>query len=214
MVVHTEDEEYQARAVIIASGSDHVKLVVPGEDEYEARGVSYCATCDGNFFIDQEVAVVGGGDSAVEDADYLTKMCSKVTLIHRRDTLRATPILQERLFQNPKVDVIWDSVVDSITGDGQVHGLSLHNVKTEEKRELPTSALFVYIGFSPNSAPFKGLLDMDAGGHIKVDLKMGTNVPGIFAAGDIRWQSTRQLASAAGDGVTAALAAYEYLREN
>jgi thioredoxin reductase (NADPH) len=214
MVVRTEDEEYQARAIIIAGGGDHVKLGVPGEEEFEARGVSYCATCDGNFFIDQEVAVVGGGDSAVEDADYLTRICSKVTLIHRRDRLRASPILQERFFQNPKVELLGDTVIDAIKGDGQVHSLSLHNVKTEEKRDLTTAAIFVYIGFNPASAPYQGLLDMDSGGHIKVDLKMATNVPGIFAAGDIRWQSTRQLANAAGDGVTAALAAYEYLGEN
>ena len=217
LVVRTADEEFQTRAIIVSSGGDHVKLGVPGEKELEAKGVSYCATCDGNFFTGQPVAVIGGGDSALDEGLYLTRMCEKVTVIHRRDTLRAAQVLQERALANPKIEFIWDTVVESINGNGkgngngQVGSLTLRNVKTGDQSELIASGVFIYVGFKPNSSPFQGVLDMDAGGHVKVDLMMRTNVPGVFAAGDIRWQSTRQLANAAGDGVTAAIAAYEYL---
>ncbi|MSQ26378.1 MAG: thioredoxin-disulfide reductase [Dehalococcoidia bacterium] len=213
-VIRTEEEEHRARSVIIAAGGDHVKLGVPGEQEYEAKGVSYCATCDGNFFTGQEVVVVGGGDSAVEEAVYLTRMCTKVTVVHRRDQLRAAKILQERAFANPKVEFVWNTVVEEIQGNGSVSGVALRNLKTEEKRRLPATGVFVYVGFNPNSRPFQGVVPMDAGGHIKVDLMMHTEIPGVFAVGDIRWKSTKQLANAAGDGVTAALAAYEYLEQN
>ncbi len=211
LVVRTEDEEFQTRSIIATTGGDHVKLGVPGEAELEAKGVSYCATCDGNFFTGQQVAVVGGGDSALDEGLYLTRMCEKVTVIHRRDSLRAAPFLQERAFANPKMEFVWDTVVESINGNGKVESLTLRNVKTGERREFETAGVFIYVGFKPNSGPFEGVLDMDEGGHIKVDLMMRTNVPGVFAAGDLRWQSTRQLANAAGDGVTAAIAAYQYL---
>lgn len=213
-VIRTEDEEHRARAVIITAGGDHVKLGVPGELEYEAKGVSYCATCDGNFFTDQEVVVVGGGDSAVEEAVYLTRMCTKVTIVHRRDQLRASKVLQERAFNNPKIEFLWDTVVEEINGNGSVSGVALRNLKTDEKRSLPATGVFVYVGFNPNKQPYEGVLPLDPGGHVKVDLMMATEVPGIFAAGDIRWQSTKQLANAAGDGVTAALAAYDYLQQH
>ena len=214
MVVKTEDEEFETRSIIIATGGKHVKLGAPGEDELEAKGVSYCATCDGNFFTDQEVTVVGGGDSAIEEGIYLTRMCSKVTVVHRRDKLRASQILQERAFENPKMEFVWDTVVDSINGNGSVSSVSLRNLKTEEKREMPTSGVFIYVGFHPATKAFEGTIPMDGGGHIKVDLMMATEVPGVFAAGDCRWHSTRQLANAAGDGVTAAIAAYEWLQDN
>ncbi len=211
-VVRTDAEEYQARTIIVAGGGDHVKLGVPGEETLEARGVSYCATCDGNFFAGKDVAVVGGGDSALDESLYLTRICSKVTLIHRRDQLRAQKVLQERAMASPKMQFLWDTVVESINGKEKVESLTLRNLKTSARRELPTAAVFIYVGFKPNTKPYEGVLDLDAGGHIKVDLMMRTNVPGVFAAGDVRWQSTRQLANAAGDGVTAALAACEYLQ--
>ncbi len=212
MAVRTESEELLARSIIITAGGDHLKLGVPGEAELEARGVSYCATCDGNFFAGQEVAVIGGGDTAMDEGLYLAQICSKVTVIHRRDQLRAAKVLQERAFANPRIQFIWDTTVERIEGDGKVAGLALKNVKTGERRQMPVAGVFVAIGFVPNSRPFQGVVDLDAGGHIKVDLLMRTSVPGVFAAGDVRWQSMRQLASAAGDGVTAALAAYEYLQ--
>ena len=212
MIVRTDGNEIRAHSIIVASGGDHVKLGVPGEKELEARGVSYCATCDGNFFTNKEVAVVGGGDSALQEGLYLTQMCSKVTLIHRRDQLRASKILQERASSNPKINFVWDTVVESINGNGSVNSLALRNLKSEKESDLAVSGVFIYIGFRPNTRAFEGVLDMDAGGHIKGDLNMATNVPGVFAAGDIRWKSTRQLANAAGDGVTAALAAYEFLQ--
>ena len=211
MVVRTEDEELLTRAVIITTGGEHTKLGVPGEKEFEARGVSYCAVCDGNFFKGQDVAVVGGGDSALDEGLYLTRMCSKVTVIHRRDQLRASKILQERGFANPRMEFIWDTVVESIGGDGSLQSLSLRNVKTEERSELPAAGVFIYIGFHPSTQPYQGVIPLDGGGHIKVDMSMATEVPGVFAAGDCRWFAARQLASAAGDGVTAAISAYQYL---
>ncbi|MBI3744518.1 MAG: FAD-dependent oxidoreductase, partial [Chloroflexi bacterium] len=158
MVVRTADEEFLARSIIITAGGDHVHLGVPGEKELEARGVSYCATCDGNFFTGQDVVVVGGGDSAVEEGVYLTRMCKSVTLVHRRDSLRATKLLQERARSNPKMQFIWDTVVDSINGKDKVESVSVHNVKTQEKRDLPAGGVFVYVGFKPNTQPYDGLL--------------------------------------------------------
>ena len=214
MVVRTEDEEFQARAVIIATGSDHARLGVPGEQEYKGRGVSTCATCDGAFFADKEVAVIGGGDSAIDEGLYLAGICSKVKVVHHRDKLQASKVLQERGFENPKMEFLWDTVVESINGGEQgVHGITIRGLKTEEKRELSVAGVFTYIGMLPSTQPFQGVVPMDAGGHIKVDLKMATELPGVFAAGDCRWQSARQLANCAGDGVTAALAAFEYLQQ-
>ena len=214
MVVRTEDEEFQARSIIIATGSEHAKLGVPGEQEHEGRGVSTCATCDGPFYADKEVAVIGGGDSAIDEGLYLTGICSKVKVVHHKDRLQASKILQERGFENPKIEFLWDTVVESINGGEQgVHGITVRELKTEEKRELSVAGVFIYIGMLPSTQPFQGVVPMDAGGHIKVDLKMATEVPGVFAAGDCRWQSTRQLANCAGDGVTAALAAFEYLQQ-
>ena len=213
MVVRTEDEEFPTRSIIIATGSQHAKLGVAGEAEYEGRGVSECATCDGSFFADKEIVLVGGGDSAMDEGLYLTDICSKVTVIHHGETLQASKILQERAMENPKMEIVFNSVVESINGgDEGVNGVTVRGLKTEEKRDLAVAGVFVYIGMLPLTHAFRGAVPMDGGGHIKVDLKMATEVPGVFAAGDCRWQSTRQLANCAGDGVTAALAANEFLQ--
>ena len=207
-----DGERWLAKTVIIAAGGEHRKLGVPGESELEGRGVSHCATCDGMFFQDQAVAVIGGGDSAMDEGLYLTKMCSKVYIISRDEEFTGLKILSERVAENPKIEVIHDTVVDSINGDGSVTSLTLRDVKTEEKRELEVSGIFAYIGADPATAPFAAAVPTDGGGHVKVDLRMATEVPGVFAAGECRWQSTRQLANSAGDGVTAAIAAYEWLQ--
>ena len=209
-----DGERWLAKTVIIAAGGEHRKLGVPGESELEGRGVSHCATCDGMFFQDQAVAVIGGGDSAMDEGLYLTKMCSKVYIISRDEEFTGLKILRERVAENPKIEVIHDTVVDSINGEGSVKGLTLRDVKTEEKRELEVSGIFAYIGADPATAPFAAAVPTDGGGHVKVDLRMATEVPGVFAAGECRWQSTRQLANSAGDGVTAAIAAYEWLQAN
>ena len=209
-----DGERWLAKTVIIAAGGEHRKLGVPGESELEGRGVSHCATCDGMFFQDQAVAVIGGGDSAMDEGLYLTKMCSKVYIISRDEEFTGLKILSERVAENPKIEVIHDTVVDSINGEDSVKGLTLRDVKTEEKRELEVSGIFAYIGADPATAPFASAVPTDGGGHVKVDLRMATEVPGVFAAGECRWQSTRQLANSAGDGVTAAIAAYEWLQAN
>ena len=211
MVVRTESDEFHARSIIIATGGERNRLEIPGEEEFEGRGVSSCATCDGYFFTDREVVVVGGGDTALDEALYLTNICSKVTLVHRRDRLTASRILQERALQNPRLDIRYSTVVESIYGDEVVQGVSLRDGGTNQKTELPVAGVFICVGYHPNTRPFLGAIPMDDGGHIKVDLKMATEVPGVFAAGDCRWHSARQLGSGAGDGITAALSAYAYL---
>ncbi len=211
IAVRTEGDEFQARSVIIATGGERNRLEIPGEEEFEGRGVSSCATCDGYFFADREVAVVGGGDTALDEALYLTNICNKVTLVHRRDRLTASSILQERAVQNPRLDIRYSTVVESIYGDDVVQGVSLSDAGTNRKTDLPVAGVFVCVGYHPNTRPFQGTIPMDDGGHIKVDLRMATEVPGVFAAGDCRWHSARQLGSGAGDGITAALSAYAYL---
>jgi thioredoxin reductase (NADPH) len=210
-VVQTLEREYRAKAVIVCAGGSPVKLGVPGEERLNARGVSYCAVCDGPFFNGKVLAVVGGGDAAVEEGTFLTKYASKVYLIHRRDQLRAQKILQDRLFANPKVEVIWDTVVDEIRGDTVVTGLQLRNVKTGETRTLEVGGVFIFIGFRPNSDILKGQVQRDAGGHIITNALMETGVPGIYAAGDIRAQLARQVTTAVGDATTAAIAAEKYI---
>lgn len=205
---------YRAKAVILSTGGSPVKLDVPGEKEYAGKGVSYCAICDGPFFRDQVIAVVGGGDAAVEEASFLTKFGSKVYIIHRRDKLRAQKIIQQRAFDNPKVEVIWDSVVESVNGDSkQVTDLLLKNVKTSEKSTLKVGALFVFIGFRPNSDITREALRKDQGGYILTDEKMETSIKGIYACGDVRAQLVRQITNAVGDGTTAAVAAEKYFEE-
>lgn len=210
--VITGDKTYKAKAVIIATGAEHRKLGVPGEEEYAGRGVSYCAVCDGAFFRDREIAVIGGGDSAVEEGMYLTRFAKKVTIIHRRDQLRAQKILQERAFQNEKIEFIWDTVVEKINGkDGKVSSLTLKNVKTGETKEFETDGVFIYIGTDPLSAPFKSLGIVNEDGYIPTNENMETKVPGIFAAGDVREKELRQIVTATGDGSIAAEAAIKYI---
>ena len=205
---------YRAKAVILATGGSPVYLGVPGEQEYAGKGVSYCAICDGAFFKDQVIAVVGGGDAAVEEGTFLTKFASKVYIIHRRDELRAQKIIQQRAFDNPKIEFIWDSVVEEIKGDGkQVNAVKLKNVKTDETSELAVGACFPFIGFRPNSSVTREELKKDDGGYIITDAKMETSIPGIFACGDVRAQLVRQITNAVGDGTTAAVAAEKYIEE-
>lgn len=205
--------DYRARAVIVTAGADYNKLGVPGEEEFTGRGVSYCATCDAAFFQGEEVAVVGGGDAAMDEGIFVTRYASKVHVIHRRDTLRASAVLQERAFANPKMDFTWDTVIERIRGDGQVRELDLKNVTTGATSVLPVGAVFIFIGQTPASHLLKGLVEMDAGGHAIVDLQMRTGLPGLFVAGDLRTQAARQLISACGDGATAAISAEHYLAE-
>ena len=207
------DGEYRGKAVIIATGGEHNKLEVPGEVEFWGRGVSYCATCDGNFFRDMDVTVVGGGDAAMDEGLYLTRMTGNVTVVHRRDQLRASKILQQRAFDHPKMNFIWDTVVEEITGNGDVNGMVLKNLKTGEVWQHPTQGVFVFIGFHPVNDFMRGVVELDNAGHVVTNLQMGTNIPGVFAAGDVRQFSDRQLANAVGDGVAAALAAYRYLND-
>ena len=210
-VVKTLEREYRAKAVIVCAGGSPVKLNVPGEERLNARGVSYCAVCDGPFFNNRVLAVVGGGDAAVEEATFLTRYASKVYLVHRRDQLRAQKILQERLLANPKVEVLWDTVVDEIQGESAVTSLQLRHVKTGATSTLDVGGVFIFIGFKPNSDILKGQVQRDAGGHILTNALMETGVPGIYAAGDIRAQLARQVTTAVGDATTAALAAEKYI---
>ncbi|MFI5229907.1 MAG: thioredoxin-disulfide reductase [Gemmatimonadales bacterium] len=205
---------YRSPAVIVTAGGTPIKLGVPGELEYAGKGVSYCAICDGAFFRNQRIAVVGGGDAATEEADFLTRYAEKVYLIHRRDELRASKILQQRLFTNPKIEVIWNTVVDSVEGDarGLVERLHLRNVDTEETSELAATGLFVFIGFRPNTGIIDGHVDHDEMGYLRTDANMETSIRGLFAAGDVRSQLTRQVTTAVGDATTAAIAAEKYLK--
>lgn len=211
--VLTTDSEYEAEAIIIAAGSEHRKLGIAGEEKLLGRGISYCATCDGFLFRGREVAVVGGGDTALTDALELSQHASKVYVIHRRDQLRGSQVLQQRAFTQPKLQLVWDSVVDEVTGEGTVTALKLRNVKTGEISTLPVAGVFVAVGLLPNSQAFTGIIKLDDAGNIITDELMATSAPGIFAAGDIRGKSVRQVSSAVGDGATAAISAFRYLRE-
>ena len=210
--VITDSETYEAPVVIIATGSQYRKLGVEGEVEYAGRGVSYCAVCDGAFFKDQPLAVIGGGDSAVEEGGYLAKLASNVNIIHRRDQLRAQKILQERAFANVKIDFTWDTVVTKINGDGQkVTSVSTHNKKTGEDGELKVNGVFIYVGVIPLSEPFKELGITDEQGWIKTDELMQTSLPGVYAIGDVRAKELRQITTAVGDGSIAGQQAFNYL---
>lgn len=213
-LVHTTEGDYLAKAVIITSGADYNRLGVPGEEEYTGRGVSYCATCDAAFFKDQVCAVVGGGDAAMDEGLFVTRYASKVYVIHRRDQLRASKILQERAFANEKMEFLWNTVVTEIVGNDSVTKLKLRNVRTNEPSELAVAAVFIFIGLSPNTDYLKGVLKMDEGGHIYVNEWMETEVPGLFAAGDVRVNSARQVVTAAGDGATAAIRADHYISDH
>jgi len=209
-IVKGQKAEYQARSVIIAAGAMPRPIGCPGERELIGKGVSYCATCDANFFEDFEVYVVGGGDSAVEEAIYLTKFARKVTIIHRRDELRAAKSIQERAFANDKIEFMWNSVVTELKGDGLLQSMVVQDTKTGESREIHadeedgTFGVFVFVGLVPNSKIFEGKITMD-GGYIPTDEDMNTNVAGVFAAGDIRVKSLRQVVTAAADGAIAAI---------
>jgi thioredoxin reductase (NADPH) len=213
-ILKTTDNTYETDTIIIAAGSYYSRLGIDSEEKYVGKGVSYCATCDGFMFRDKEVAVIGGGDTAISDALELTQHSSIVYLIHRRDQLRASQVLQNRAFAEPKLKFIWDTVVDNITGDQFVKSLQLRNVKTGEKSTLPLSGIFVAIGVNPNTAIFTDILELTPSRQIVINSGMATSVPGIFAAGDIRNDSPRQVSAAVGDGATAALSAFKYLRES
>ena len=211
--ISTDDEVLFAGSVIIATGSDYRKLGVDGEERLNGRGVSYCATCDGFLFKNVDVAVVGGGDTAITDALELSQHSRKVYVIHRREQLRASQAVQHVAFGIPKIQFIWNSVVDSIEGQDKLSRLNLKNVKSGEKSVLQVAGVFVAIGLIPNSELFAGLLEMDENKNITTDDLMHTSIPGIFAAGDIRKNSARQVATAVGDGATAAKSAFSYLKE-
>jgi len=211
--VRTAEGEFRARTVIVTGGADYNRLGVPGEERLTGYGVSYCATCDAAFFKDQTVAVIGGGDAAMDEGLFVARYARKVWVIHRRDQLRASAILQERAFAEPKIEFIWNAVVEEILGEKNVTGLRLRNAVTGERSTLDVAAAFVFIGLTPNSGYLKGTLAMDGGGHVLVNEWMETSVPGVFAAGDIRANSARQVVSSAGDGATAAIRADRYISE-
>ena len=209
------DQTYRARAVILTAGGTPNKLGVPGELDYAGRGVSYCAVCDGAFFKGETIAVIGGGDAAVEEADYLTRYGEKVYLIHRREEFRASAILRQRAFSNPKIEVIRNKVVEKIEGGPTgATKLVLKDTKTEELSDLAASGVFIFIGFTPNSGLIKEHYEHDSSGYIITDQNMMTSVPGLFAAGDLRVQLTRQITTAVGDATTAAIAVEKYLAEH
>lgn len=211
--IKTHSNEYETKVVIITTGASAKRLGVPGEKEFIGRGVSYCATCDGFFFRGKELVVVGGGDSAVEEGLFLTKFATRVRIIHRRDQLRAGVLLQKRAFTNPKVEFVWDTVVTQINGNGSVNSVTTQNLVTGEVSDLETDGVFVYIGHFPNSDLFKELLAMDEHGYLITDERKRTNVPGVFAAGEIEDPIFRQVVTSAGEGCKAAMQAEKWLAE-
>lgn len=210
-ILQTDDGELRAKALVIACGSSFTKLGIPGEEEFVGKGVSHCASCDGSFFMNEPVAVIGGGDAALDEGVHLTQYVSQVTVIHRRDQLRACTTLQERARANEKLQFRWNTVVRTIEGSEGVQRLQLEDVKTGERSQLEVTGAFIFAGLTPNTEFLKGVLPLSESGHVVTDLWMRTAVPGIFAAGDVRADSSRQLISAAGDGATAALAAIRYV---
>jgi thioredoxin reductase (NADPH) len=206
-------QEYHARALIVASGAAYAKLGVPGEKEFTGRGVSYCATCDAPFYRDRKIIVVGGGDTAVQEALFLTKFASRVTLVHRRDSLRATAILQERAFANDKLDFAWSSVVEEIRGETTVNAVRLKNLASGRSDDLATDGVFIFAGYIPNTEMVAGIVERDQDGYVIVDDHMRASKPGIFACGDCTKKLLRQVVTACGDGATAAFAAQLYVEE-
>ena len=212
--VKTNSAEYEADAVIVTVGASPRRLQVPGEEEFIGRGVSFCATCDGFFFRDKEVVVVGGGDSALEEGLFLTKFANRVRVIHRRDELRAGTVLQNRAFNNEKMSFVWDSVVEEVIGNRLVQGVRVRNVKTDEEQVLDTDGVFIYIGHYPNSKLFEGQLEMDEHGYVITDDLMRTSVEGVFAAGEIQDPVWRQVATSVGQGCAAAMQCNRWLEEH
>jgi thioredoxin reductase (NADPH) len=210
-IVAGQGKEYKARAVIIASGAAYRKLGIPNETRLTGKGVSYCATCDGPFFRDAVVAVVGGGDNALTEAVMLTKFCRKLYVIHRRDQFRAIKILQERVLANPKIEVLWNCVVDAAEGENQLERALVRNLKEGRTFPLPLDGLFISIGMDPHTGFVKGVVELNEWGEVKVDSRMATSTPGIYAAGDVADACPKQVATAVGAGVNAALSVYEYL---
>jgi thioredoxin reductase (NADPH) len=212
-VIQTHESTYRCEALIICTGTEYRKLGVPGEKEFAGKGVSYCATCDGAFFQDNKIVVVGGGDSALTEALFLTKFVKELTIIHRRDALRGTKIYQERVLTNPKIKFLWNSIVQEIKGDMIVHSIVVKNVKTGEIKEFETDGAFLFVGLAPRTQFLKGIVQMDGGGYILTNEDCETSEKGIFAAGDCRKKLLRQITTAVGDGATAAFSAQKYLEE-
>lgn len=212
--VYTEDEEYLTKTIIIATGAQPRSLGCPGEEEYIGKGVSYCATCDGALYRNKVVAVIGGGDSAVEEGMFLTKFASKVYVVHRRDELRAVKTIQDRAFKNEKMEFIWDSVVDEVKGENFVTSLILENKKTKEKSELKVDGVFVYVGILPNNELLKKDITLDKSGFVITNQLMETNIPGVYAIGDLRDTPLRQVVTASSDGAIAAFYAEKHISEN
>jgi thioredoxin reductase (NADPH) len=212
-LVKTDESTYLCEALIICTGTEYRKLGIPGEKEFTGKGVSYCATCDGAFFKDSQIVVVGGGDSALTEALFLTKFAKELTIIHRREALRGTKIYQERVLSNPKIKMLWNSVVQRIKGDSIVRSIVIKNVKTGEIDEFNTEGVFLFVGVSPRTQFLKNLITFDEAGYIVTDENCETSIKGIFAAGDCRKRLLRQIATAVGDGATAAFATEKYLEE-
>lgn len=212
--IYTEDDEYFAKTVIVATGAQPQQIGCTGEEEFLGKGLSYCATCDGALYRDKVVAVVGGGDSAVEEGMFLTKFASKVYIIHRRDELRAVKTIQDRAFKNDKIEIIWDSVVDEIVGENTVTSLLLNNRKTNEKSELKIDGVFIYVGIIPNNELIKDAVTLNKGGFVITNEYMETNIPGVYAIGDLRETPLRQVITASSDGAIAAFYAERYVTAN
>ena len=210
-IIYLGSKEIKSRTVIIATGTQYRKLGVSGEHEFSGRGVSWCAVCDGAFFKNKELVVVGGGDSAVEEAMYLTKFASKVTIIHRRDSFRAQKILQDRLFKNEKIEVVWNHTVEKVLGERKVEKVRIKNTITGEEKDFKTDGMFIYVGLDPITQPFVDLNITDEYGYINTNERMVTRIPGIFAAGDVRTKNLRQIVTATADGSLAAQEAYHFI---
>ena len=211
--IKTNGKEFEAEAVIVTAGASPRRLGVPGEEEFIGRGVSFCATCDGFFFRGKDVVVIGGGDSALEEGLFLTKFADKVSIVHRRDELRAGPTLQKRALSNEKIEFVWDTVLDEIVGNGMVSAVNMRNVKTSETDQMDTDGVFIYVGHYPNSKFLEGQLAMDEQGYVIADEKMRASIPGVFAAGEIQDSYFRQIATSVGQGCAAAMQCEKWLSE-
>lgn len=213
-VVTTSKGSYRSRTIILAMGADPRKLGIPGEDELRGRGVSYCGTCDGPFFRDKKVVVVGGGDTALKEAVFIAKFASELIVVHRRQEFRAEKIYQTEATENPKISFELDSVADRINGQDRVESIDIHNVKTDAAKTMPCDGVFIFVGTVPNTGFLCNLFPADCGGHVETDINMMTSIPGIFAIGDVRKHSYRQIATAVGEGATAAIAAEHWIAEH